>query len=293
MSGTFISYAPKKFGADAMAIITKANAIIAEYEAQGYSMTLRQVYYQMVARGLLPNEGRSYDRLGNIVSDARLAGLISWTAIEDRTRNLQGINYQSSPGAAVRAVARGYRLDLWEDQPWRPEVWVEKEALAGVVEGICARLRVDFFSCRGYNSMSEAWRAGRRMAGRIHDGQRPIVFHLGDHDPSGIDMTRDNQERLSMFAGVPVQVVRLALNWPQIEELRPPPNPAKATDSRFREYQAQYGDESWELDALEPSFISALIQDAVTRLRDPVKWDAALLREAEDQRVLQEIAEEN
>lgn len=290
--GTYRAYVEKRFGADTMKIIETANQIIDSYDRQGFSLTLRQLYYQFVARDILPNQQASYNRLGTIISDGRLAGLISWTAIEDRTRNLMGLSHFSGPAAAVRAARASYRRDLWATQQWRPEVWIEKEALVGVIGGICNRLRVDFFACRGYNSQSEQWRAGRRFAGYIQKGQRPIVFHLGDHDPSGLDMTRDNRDRLSMFAGMPITVQRLALNRSQIDELRPPPNPAKQTDSRFADYQAEHGDESWELDALDPAHISRLIEKAVTTIRDPELWDDALAKEVEDQRALDDIVEE-
>lgn len=205
---------------------------------------------------------------------------------------MKGLSTFSGPDAAIKSVLDSYRLDLWEDQPFRPEVWVEKAALEGVIAGICNKLRVDFFACRGYNSQSEQWRAGRRLAGYIAQGQRPIMFHLGDHDPSGIDMTRDNQERLSLFAGTQIQVVRLALNMPQIELYRPPPNPAKITDSRFGDYRRKFGEESWELDALSPSVIHELIEEAVLRLRDNKLWDAALKQEVEDKLVLEEMVDE-
>jgi hypothetical protein len=117
------------------------------------------------------------------------------------------------------------------------------------------------------------------MAGYVAKGQRPIIFHMGDHDPSGLDMTRDNRERLEIFAGVPVTVVRLALNMDQIEELQPPPNPAKLSDSRAEAYIAEHGDSSWEIDALEPTYIRRLIQENVDRLRNEELWSAALTRE--------------
>lgn len=291
-TGHFRAYVPKEFGEDAMRMILAANKIIEEYERNGYSLTLRQLYYQFVARGLLANADANYKRLGTLVSDGRLAGLISWTAIEDRTRNLRGINTLESPAEAVRRARESYALDLWHNQDWRPEVWIEKEALVGVIGGICAKLRVDFFACRGYNSQSEQWRAGQRFARYIQKGQRPIVFHLGDHDPSGIDMTRDNQDRLSLFAGQPVSVSRLALNMPQIEQYGPPPNPAKLSDSRARDYIEKFGDSSWELDALSPDVIANLIENAVMRVRDPKKWEEALDEEDADKETLQTVIEE-
>lgn len=310
--GHYVCYVRKKFGAETLETIRVANAIIGEYEKKGMPLTLRQLYYQFVARDVFPEERRfslggsgkwvrdpngtpnaepNYTWLGEVISDGRLAGLISWTAIEDRGRNLQGYDTYSSPEAAIKWLRENqYRTDLWADQPFRPEVWVEKRALEGVVGSICGELRVDFFAVGGYNSQSNAWRAGRRMASYIAKGQTPIVFHLGDHDPSGIDMTRDNQERLSLFCGTPVRVVRLGLNMPQVEQYRPPPNPAKVQDARFADYQAKYGDESWELDALDPEVIRDLIRDAVDRIRDEKRWDDALRLEVEDKMTLLDMA---
>lgn len=293
--GTFRRYEPeKRLSPGTLKLIDACNSIIEEYERKGYSMTIRQVYYQMVARGLTggENSGRMYNQIQGALNTGRIQGLVSWTALEDRGRNLIGLQHYDSPADVLAAARRSYRRDLWADQQWRPEVWIEKEALVGVIGGICNRLRVDFFACKGYNSQSEQWRAGRRFASYVQKGQRPIVFHLGDHDPSGIDMTRDNRERLSMFAGVPVTVQRLALNMPQVEELKPPPNPAKITDSRAADYIARFGDESWELDALDPVYIERLIENAVLKLRDPERWEDALAREVNDLQRLELAIEE-
>lgn len=287
-----IRYVDKRFGAEAKRMIMQANHIITEYTQKGYSLTLRQIYYQFVARGWLENDILQYNRLGSVISNGRLAGLISWHAIEDRTRNLKGVRTFSGPGELLSEARRDYAMDLWRDQLYRPEVWVEKEALAGVVASICSRLRIDFFACRGYNSQSEQWAAGQRFHNYIMKGQQPIVFHLGDHDPSGIDMTRDNRERLEMFAGTPIMVVRLGLNWSQIQQYEPPPNPAKMSDSRAEVYVKQFGDQSWELDALSPEIISNLIESNVAKLRDEKKWSAALAEEAEDKDAIDRIIED-
>lgn len=286
---TYRAYEDRRFTAEQTERIGLINSILDEYQKQGLDMTLRQVYYQLVARGHIANEDREYESLGRLLKNGRMAGHISWTAIVDRGRNLRGLRTYSHPRQLLKQAAEDYRRDLWADQPWRPEVWVEKQALEGVIAGICNELRVDFFACKGYNSASEQWAAGRRFADYAQRGQRPIVFHLGDHDPSGLDMTRDNRDRLSQFAGVPVTVVRLALNMDQVEQLKPPPNPAKLSDSRSPDYVAQYGYESWELDALEPSYIRDLIDENVGRVRDESAWDAALLTEAEDRRWLEEL----
>lgn len=261
-----------------------------DYHAQGYSLTLRQVYYQMVARDIIPNNQRSYKNLGNLINDARLAGLIDWNAIEDRTRNLRGNSHWETPGEVVSSAAYSYHLDHWEGQDNYVEVWVEKDALIGIVGQICKRLDVNHFSCRGYVSQSEMWGAGRRLKQRYDAGQNVVLLHLGDHDPSGKDMSRDIVDRLGLFGIEEVEFHRLALNMNQIEQYNPPPNPAKLTDSRAAGYIYQFGPESWELDALEPQVISDLIKKHVSRFRDESVYKTVERRENHEKDLLKELA---
>lgn len=291
-----ICYRPKKFSADREEKIVKANAIIDEYRQQGFELTLRQLYYQFVSRGFIPNNQREYKNLGDVINDARLAGLVDWESIVDRTRDLKSLSHWSSPADIVEACARQFRIDKWADQPRRVEVWIEKDALVGVIESICQELDVAFFSCRGYTSQSEMWSAAQRLAAYWRNGrQDPLVLHFGDHDPSGIDMTRDIQDRLQEFsfgtAGHKIELRRLALNMAQVEQYNPPPNPAKLTDSRCAGYIEKHGDESWELDALEPQVIAALIRNEVMGVRDVDKWAAAVEAEEEHRRQLQAVSD--
>ncbi len=265
-----ICYVPKTFRPDTKTRIDQANEIIAEYQAQGFKLTLRQLYYQFVSRDLIPNTVQSYKSLGDVVNDGRLAGLIDWDAIEDRTRNLQSSPHWSSPRSIVRACADQFAVDLWDKQENYVEVWIEKDALVGVIEGICTELDVPYFACRGYTSQSEMWGAAQRLIEREKAGKKTTIIHLGDHDPSGIDMTRDIQDRLELFGSTAV-IHRIALVFDQIEQYNPPPNPAKTTDARYQSYAERFGEESWELDALEPSVIVDLIREAV---QDRIDWDA-------------------
>lgn len=281
----------RKFSAGSLALIGTANEILREYEGQGLVLTLRQLYYQFVARAIIPNKQSEYKRLGSVISDARLAGLIDWDMMEDRTRSLRGTTHWSSPASIVAAVANQYKEDLWRNQPYRCEVWIEKDALVGVIERACNALRVDYFACRGYASQSAQYEAGKRLQGYVANRQKPVIFHLGDHDPSGMDMTRDNSERLSMFAQCGVEVRRLALNMDQVEEHRPPPNPAKESDIRFDGYVRQYGTESWELDALNPTVIDQLIRDNVNSLIHAGRWKQALEAEKLHRAALTQVSE--
>ena len=293
-------------GPDARVDIRRADAICAQYAEQGFDLTLRQLYYQFVARDWIPNTVQSYKRLGSIVNRARMAGLLDWYYIVDRTRNLAANGHWGSPADIMRSAAGGFAIDKWDDQPRRVEVWVEKEALAGIVGQVASRLDVAYFSCRGYVSQSELWRAGRRLGRYLGHGQAATVLHLGDHDPSGIDMTRDIRERLELFIGedqgeyalfdddamnepdgLPnLEVRRIALNFDQVRQFNPPPNPAKETDSRAGSYKALYGSQSWELDALDPATLAALITEHVEGIRDDERYGAQVAAEQEHRDLL-------
>lgn len=265
-----ICYVEKSFKPDRLELIDKINSVIDDYQRQGYSLTLRQAYYQLVARAIIENNERSYKNVGNLINDARLAGLIDWNAIEDRTRNLQRLAHWDSPKEIIESASYQYRKDVWENQQYYVEVWVEKEALANVVGRVANELDVPYFCCRGYVSQSEMWSAAQRFRDRQRRGKTVVVIHLGDHDPSGIDMSRDIEERLMLF-GVDEDMFlfrRIALNMKQIDIYNPPPNPAKLTDSRCGGYIEKYGYESWELDALEPRVIHDLITTNVTEFWD-------------------------
>lgn len=286
------TFTPKRFRADSLQIIETANEICRTYRAQGFNLTLRQVYYQFVSRDLIRNKDSEYKRLGSIINDARLAGLMDWDFIQDRTRNVSGgFSGYSTPGQFISNVAGQYIEAIWKGQTYRPEVWVEKDALIDIVRQACGPTRTPSFSCRGYVSQSEMYSAAKRFEERRDRRRVPLVIHLGDHDPSGLDMTRDIRERLALMSWGDVEVRRIALNMDQIEQYGPPPNPAKITDSRGLSYVEEYGPESWELDALEPATLTRLIRDEIESVVDRETMDAALAHEYEGEARLQEIAD--
>lgn len=267
-------------------IIDSANKIIREYQMDGYSLTLRQLYYQFVARDIIENSQKSYNRLGDIISNARLNGDLDWAAIEDRTRSLEGNAHWDNPAEIIDYYSRVYKIDTRIDQPNYIEVWVEKEALAGVIERICRKLDINFFACRGYVSQTAMYEASKRFISNENLGKNNIILHLGDHDPSGIDMTRDIRERLNDCFGAYVKVKRIALNMEQIEEFAPPPNPAKLSDSRCDGYMKKFGKMSWELDALDPNTLNELISTQVASYTDFDKKKALELKQQEGRNLL-------
>jgi hypothetical protein len=286
-----ICYVPKNFRESTWQVIFQANDIIEEMREQGYTLTVRQLYYQFVAKALIENTKRSYDRLKSIIANARLAGHIDLDAIEDRTRFIRQNPHWSSIKQILKGCARQFRFDTWAAQSHHVEVWIEKDALVGVIENTCRDWDVGFFACRGYVSLSEVWKAVYR---RWYALDKPvIVLHLGDHDPSGLDMTRDIEDRLGLFGSehdVGIEVRRLALNMDQVQEYQPPPNFAKLSDSRAREYIRQRGPNSWELDALRPAVIVQLIEEALIDIVDMDLLEAARNRQEAAREQLTELS---
>ena len=284
---TLIQYKEHRFRKSVLGVIEQANTIITEMGEMGYTLTLRQLFYQFVRRNWIENTERNYKRLGRVVTDAREAGLMSWTAIEDRGRNCEIYGYNEDPSKVLRNIEYRLNVDRWAKMDTYVEVWVEKQALESVIAKPCRKWHTPFMACKGYLSASEAWRAGLRFEEARKAGKRPVLIHLGDHDPSGIDMTRDNGQRLDLYSVGPVEVERIALNMNQIEEYNPPPNPVKGSDSRWKKYAEKHGNNSWELDALEPKVLDELIQSSIKAHIDMDKWHEA---EAEEHEKREDLA---
>jgi len=283
-------YIDKNFRKTSLTLIEQANEIIEAYQADGYDLTLRQLYYQFVARDIIANRQTEYNRIKSLINNARLAGLIDWNSIVDRTRSYEALGHWSSPADILRSAANGYHIDLREDQDEYLEVWVEKDALVGVIEKACSPLDVGYLSCRGFVSQSAMWRAAQRFKD-AEDYYETTLIHLGDHDPSGIDMARDIQDRLRMF-GASVTVVRIALNMDQVEEYQPPPNPAKNTDSRYKDYVRDYSEECWELDALNPQVLVDLITEEVEQRTQGDLFEARIDIQESQRKEIRKVADD-
>lgn len=281
----------KRFGPDALEMIETINGILDEYVDAGYDLSLRQLYYQLVSRNTVENTERSYKNVGNLVSDARLAGLIDWEIIKDRGREMVQNPHWSSAASIVAACANQFRVDRWENQPNYVEVMVEKQALEGVLIPVCSEWDVPFTANKGYSSSSAIYEASKRFLQRAEDDKALFILYLGDHDPSGIDMTRDVNDRMELFlSGSGASVQRLALNMDQVREMNPPENPAKITDSRAAGYIKRFGHSSWELDAIEPRRLAAIVSGAIERLVDKPAWMVSGKRQQEGRDALTKVA---
>jgi hypothetical protein len=252
---------------------------------RGHNLSLRQLYYQFVSKGWIENLERSYQNLKTAINNGRLAGLISWKAIVDRDRIFRKNPQWADPESILESCRDSYAIDMWANQPHHVEVWVEKVALLEVIATPCSELDVMWFACKGFSSQSASWRAARRAQRKINDGKEVTIIHLGDHDPSGLDMTRDIGARFQTF-GVPVDVDRIALTMDQVDELQPPANPAKTSDPRGTGYVDEYGDQSWELDALPIEYIDRIVREKILEFRDEDLFEEMLQVLAKDKEVL-------
>ncbi len=272
--------------------IQKINDVLEEYGDQ--KLTARQVYYQFVSRGWIANTVTNYKNLTSLLTDARYAGLVDWDAIEDRGREpARPLEFNDLKHRVESALAN-YRLPRWEGQEHYVELWVEKQALAGVLQPIAKKWHVTLMVNKGYSSASAMKESAERMLEAESNGQSVIVLYLGDHDPSGEDMVRDIEERLREF-GVGTnerfEVRKIALTMAQIRRWNPPPNPAKVTDSRAAAYIAKHGPQSWELDALPPRELNRLCEAALTSVVDADKMAEVVKREEEDKNRLRKAVE--
>ena len=265
-------YKSINFKAATYKLIAVINSIIEEYQASGDVMTVRQLYYQLVARDMIENTEKSYKRITGVVNDGKMAGMIDWDAIEDRTRAFIRRSRWDSGKQILDGCAKQFHMDMWKGQDVRVFCMVEKEALAGVLERVCNEYDVPLLAARGYPSGTVLREFVEQDVLPYVENQKIRILHLGDHDPSGLDMTRDLIERINCFAEedqYDISLTRIALNMQQIDEQKPPPNPAKQTDARFKEYEKEFGDESWELDALTPRFLRELVK---VHIENEIDW---------------------
>lgn len=259
-------------------------------------MTLRQLYYRFVAKDLLENKQSQYQYLSKAMKEARIDGRIPWSWIEDRTRSTDAGDHNN--GKVVDPIDRfegnydwfketpeRYHRPRWEGQDKYVEVWVEKEALAGVFADVCEDLGVISFPNRGYTSITLLKQAAGRFAERgIGKGKEPYILYFGDFDPSGQDIERNIRDKLKDTFDTPVEVERKALTKDQINKFQLPPQPAKSTDARYESFVEEHGDMAVELDALPPQELKDLIRDSVEDYFDQDYYEQEIEPKQEDDR---------
>lgn len=330
-------------------------SICEEYKRGGYVLTLRQLYYQLVSKDLIPNHDKVYKKLSSLKDDVVYSGKVDWNIFEDRGRIPSTPYYEDSVADALEKTVRTYRLYRQLNQPTHVEVWTEKDAISSILKKVTYPMGITLVVNKGYSSSTAMYGAYERFIDRMGEGQKIHILYFGDHDPSGLDMVRDIHERL-MFMFVsgercgqvdcwktdwsedPVymeeiidrwafgeegenadcyepecdnyfydedcrnkyedgyeyfdhkkaffkhhfKIQQIGLTMDQIREFNPPPNPAKITDPRAKDYIKQHGNVSWEVDALTPKAMERIVQGAIDEIIDHDIFEAIKDQEAAD-----------
>lgn len=267
--------------------LEQVGTIIEHYAAQGYKLTLRQLYYQLVSQDIIPNKVSEYAKLSKLLVNGRMAGEVDWDAIEDRLRVPKIPYWVHGVADAISDTINQYRLNRMDGQDNYIEVWCEKDALSNVLYRVTKEYHIRLMINRGYSSCTAMHDAYERL----HWQAKTYILYLGDHDPSGLDMVRDIENRLEEFGADNLEVRHVAITREQINAYQPPPNPAKVTDPRANDYIALHGDSSWEVDALNPETLHELLKKEIEGLIDRSKFERMLEQEERDKERLREFAE--
>lgn len=255
-------------------------------------LTIRALHYQLVSRGMT-NTLQHYKRVVAAMEVARWDGRVDFEAFSDRDRAMVGMTKaeatdleerQAEAKQQVRAWMRSYRKNRWENQPYYPEILIEKKALEGVFAKPCREWDVAVGACKGYPSLTFLYELSERMRDAKNEGKQPIILYFGDYDPSGEDIPRSIGENLDKFGVYGVEIRRIALMEHQVIEWKLPPAPAKETDSRTANWD---GLGQVELDAVKPEKLVAMLNEAIGEIFDNDLYDELNRTEEEERELFQ------
>ena len=234
-------------------------------------ITIRHLFYRLVGQRLIEKIEKAYKSLCAHLSRWRRLEEIAWSAFADNTRwHIRQPTFEGVEDALKNTV-ENYRRNLWATQPFYIEVWVEKDAIAGIVAGTANSWGVPVFVCRGFASLSSLYGAANTFRAANAAGKTGIIYHLGDFDPSGVAAGESVKRALRDDFKVDVQFIRLAVTREQIQRLRLPTRPVKTSDSRAKKWR---GGECVELDTMPPAEIRRLVEDSITQHIDRRQWQA-------------------
>lgn len=279
------------FQSTKQALIPKIVELTDSYLSKGFRLTLRQLYYQLVARNTIPNDIKVYKKLGDLVVELREGGLVDWDSIEDRVRGIEEPQWFSSIPSAQASIVSWFRLQRMSNQDRHVEVWIEKDALSSLCYQITEPYGIPLLANHGYSSCTAVMEAVHRMK---RDGRPCVILYCGDHDPSGLDMPRDLTDRLNFYSGntLPFTLHRIALTMEQIQQLNLPPNPAKDADPRADKYREEFGDESWELDSIDPEVFQGFLRTEIEKNIDRKRYEEKVQQEWDTKNLYNALAEE-
>ncbi len=272
-------------------VVKTVNEIMEQYTTR---LTVRQIYYRCVSPPyqLFPNTRQSYKGFDNMLTRAREKEDVDWRRIEDRARRTEGGDEgYSDPEFYVASMMKFLKADfydrkMWLNQPQLVEVWVEKDALAALFSNVTSGFRTLLFPTRGYSSFTGVMEAITRFNEAVEQDKPVTILHFTDHDPSGLNMTEDLENRLRRYRAGDVTVKRVMLTIEQVKKYGLAPNPTKKKDSRTSRYVEAFGDECWELDAVDPAELQKLVEKYVMAEVDEEIWNRTLRKIAKEKKTI-------
>lgn len=295
-NGTYTNFYKKRSGiADE---ITKTIFELDDY----WPLTVRQVYYQLVAKLIIENALSEYKKTSQILVKLRENEVVPWHAIEDRARRTTAKRGQTNVSSFIQwqfetfLDPSGYGRCYVQGQSVYAEMSTEKDALSSVIEdavwGYCTRLNI----VRGQTSASMIEKMSQRFTEAAARGQRVVLLHLGDLDPSGVAIPKAIKRNLLERHDVDVDVVRVALNPEQVRQYGLPENPesAKPKDPNFKAWLKEYGPDqaAVELDAIHPKELQKIVRDALSGVYDMHSFNAEIQKELEERKLLKTMRRE-
>ncbi len=332
--------------ADKAVILSAIISICEDYQSQGYSLTLRQLYYQLVSKDLIPNHDKVYKKLSSLKDEVVYSGMVDWSIFEDRGRIPQRSYFEHSIKGALERTVASYALNKQIGQPNHIEVWTEKDAISDILSRVTRPNTIHLVVNKGYSSSTAMYGAYQRFMRAIEAGKKIVILYFGDHDPSGLDMIRDIKDRILFFmnnGSVREDLHDLMYDWAypdgnmtdecdeyrddqdcycvepnsddgeehfdhelafikhhfrvrpigltmeQIEEYKPPHNPAKITDPRAKDYVKKFGQKSWEVDALKPAVMTEIVRSAIKEETDIDIQNNVFAKQETDQKKITKI----
>jgi len=256
--------------------------------SEGQPMTVRQVFYQATVRDLVEKDERGYAKVQRMLVQMRLEKSIPFHWITDNTRWQRKPTTYDSIADALAETARFYRRNLWRDAEVYVEIWLEKDALAGVIFPVTAEYDVPLMVARGFSSISFLHSAAQDIN---EDGRPAFIFHLGDFDPSGVAAAEHIRDNLRRFAPrSEIHFERLGVTLDQIREWKLPSRPTKSSDTRAKKFGHA---SSVELDAIHPENLRQLVRDVIERHLPSDQLAILRVAETSERQLLTSIARHN
>ena len=257
-----------------------------------HPITVRGIAYPLFVRGFISSMAKkNTNKISGVTKRMREEGTLDWRQIVDDARRVQHLQGWGDPDEAISTMVEGYRRDYWQDQDVIVEVWAEKATVQGVLGPVLREYGLPFRVMKGYASMTamkEAAEASKRaaLAGKYFQ-----VLYMGDYDPSGMQMSEvDIPKRFYGYGGCG-DIRRIAITQDDFH-CQSFSVYEKTTDTRFEWFLKRFGDECWELDAMNPNDLRERTEEQIRACLDLLKWEKAKEIEAVEVASMREFHDE-